>query len=210
MCTLPTAFVVTPFLQPSSSPWRPRISSQSYRSVTCKPSRRSHLPLMQAVPDASSSQISAPSPIPSKIECFDGFALTDLPQFSFIDFPPNADLFERPAAYAIRDEQNKVCYMGYSKNTAAKLNLHASLVPEKCVRFQVYVPDMPKSEITAQILENVLEFWVRENGGVPAGNTVDRHMWEKTMDRKVLYGLIFGLFLISSIVKQVSFFAFRY
>lgn len=141
-----------------------------------------------------------------------GFALQDSPINMFVDLSDRQEAFARGGAYAIRDTAGQLCYMGYSKNIAAKLVFHARLVPEKCVSFQVYVPPVPQELISPEMLENVLEYWVRENGGVPTGNTVDRALWEQEnpVDRKVLLGSIFFLFLISSILKQVLYYNTRY
>lgn len=141
-----------------------------------------------------------------------GFALQDAVEFRFADLSATESRFQRGGAYAIRDVEGEVLYMGYSKNIATKLQLHERLMPEKCVSFQVYVPPVPPELISPEMLENVLEYWVRENGDIPRGNTVDRALWESenSVDRKVLLGSIFALFLITSIVKQVAYFAFRY
>lgn len=141
-----------------------------------------------------------------------GFALSDTQINAFADLPERQETFARGGAYAIRDAAGQICYMGYSKNIAAKLEFHERLVPEKCASFQVYVPPVPQELISPEMLENVLEYWVRESGAVPAGNTVDRALWEQEnpVDRKVLLGSMFFLFLISSIVKQVLYYTTRY
>lgn len=141
-----------------------------------------------------------------------GFALNDAPLYQFNILSSEQDAFEKGGAYAIRNPDGQVCYMGYSKNIASKLLFHSSLQPEKCSSFQVYVPPVPAELISPEMLESVLEYWVRENGGVPPGNTVDRPLWEQSnpTDRKVLFGSIFTLFLISSIVKQVLYYTTRY
>lgn len=152
------------------------------------------------------------APHPGPLHSARGFALRDAPLLDFQTLPLRGEDFQRGGAYAIRDVDGHICYMGYSKNVAAKLRFHAQLVPHRCASFQVYLPSLPPELISPDMLESVLEYWVRENGAVPRGNTVDRHLWEQRdpVDRKVLFGSIFALFLISSIVKQVLYFTTRY
>lgn len=141
-----------------------------------------------------------------------GFALQDAPKILFTDLDMNSEPLATGGAYAIRDDTEEIMYMGYSKNVASKLSFHAKLLPDKCSSFQVYIPPVPPELISAEMLENVLEYWVRETGSLPKGNTVDRELWEQqdTKTRQVLLASMFAIFLISSIFKQVMYFTTRY
>lgn len=109
-----------------------------------------------------------------------GFALAELPMM-VLDAAP-----EIPGAYAVRDAEGTLCYIGYSKNILKKLRFHLDAVgPERAACCQIYAPRSDK--ISADLLEAVLEYWVRENGGVvPSGNMTERGMWEGPASRDVM------------------------
>lgn len=187
-------------------PYRPRLAVAP--SSHANKSRRAALILSAESGENDLAQDIPPTGLASAT----GFALGDNPINAFATLSDSADKYARGGAYAIRNPAGQVCYMGYSKNIAAKLAFHERLVPEQCATFQVYVPPVPEELISPDMLESVLEYWVRENGGVPTGNTVDRALWEQEnpVDRKVLLGSIFLLFLVSSLVKQVMYYTTRY
>lgn len=141
-----------------------------------------------------------------------GFALRDANQHTFGDFQIDETPFQCAGAYAISDLTDQVVYMGYSKNVALKLSFHSRLQPQHCSTFRVYTPPVPPELISPDMLENVLEYWIREIGDVPRGNSVDRAIWEQEtpIDRKVLFASIFFIFLASSIMKQVLYFTTSY
>lgn len=141
-----------------------------------------------------------------------GFALADAKEFTFSELSSRSDSFERGGAYAIFNDGGDVVYMGYTKNLSNKLQFHARLQPKSCVSFRVYVPPVPPELMSPEMFESVLEYWVREIGHVPRGNTTDRALWENPnpVDKQVLYIAVFLLFLITSIIKQVSYFTTRY
>lgn len=141
-----------------------------------------------------------------------GFALADAKEFTFSELTSETDAFQRGGAYAILNGGGDVVYMGYTKNLSNKLQFHSRLQPESCVSFRVYVPPVPPELMSPEMFESVLEYWVREIGHVPRGNTTDRALWEnpKPVDKQVLYLAVFLLFLITSIFKQVLYFTTRY
>lgn len=141
-----------------------------------------------------------------------GFALRDAQIHSFADLNTDETPFQIGGAYAISDTSGNIMYMGYSKNIAAKLAFHARLQPQSCASFRFYAPPVPPELMSPDMLENVLEYWVQEVGGLPKGNTVDRALWEQEnpVDRKVLFATVFAIFLFTSIVKQFLYFTTRY
>lgn len=153
-----------------------------------------------------------PEPPMSDLTTSRGFALEEAKTHTFEAFNLDQSAFQTGGAYAISDASDTVMYMGYTKNIATKLSFHQRLQPQSCKTFRVYVPPVPPELMSPEMLESVLEYWVRENGSVPRGNTIDRALWEqeKPIDRQVLLGAIFVLFLLSSIIKQVLFFTTRY
>lgn len=141
-----------------------------------------------------------------------GFALADAKEHAFSVLSADASSFERGGAYAIFNTSGEVVYMGYTKNLSSKLQFHSQLQPQNCVSFRVYIPPVPPELQSPDMFESVLEYWVREIGHVPRGNTTDRAVWENAnpVDKQVLYIAIFLLFLVSTIFKQVLYFTTRY
>lgn len=144
-------------------------------------------------------------------ELAQGFALADAPLKYFEELNGDFSDWALPGAYAVRDEQGELRYVGYAKDVGRRLELHITQVPQQCKSFQTYIPDLPRGDVTPDLLEGVLEYWVGENGGMPSGNTVDRARWEGTgADRKVLYAAVFFLFLAHSVAKQFLYFGTWY
>lgn len=143
-----------------------------------------------------------------------GFALSDASSTSFAELSGDFSTFARPGAYAIRDEFGELQYVGYAKDVGRRLEIHEQNVPpSQCVTFQTYLPDLPRADISPDLLEGVLEYWVGENGAMPKGNTVERAVWEggeAAPDRKVLYAAVFFLFFAHSLVKQFLYHATWY
>lgn len=202
----PAGFV--PSISARSLLRRPRSNLCSCRPRILQTNRPPHVTAMQAASNEP-ERVRQPD---VDITSTKGFALRDAVVYDFVDLAQSHSRFEVPGAYAICDALGELHYMGYSKNVATKLMFHQKLVPSKCASFRLYVPPVPPELISPEMLENVLEYWVRENGSVPRGNNVDRALWEnaKSADRKVLLASIFMLFLISSILKQVMYFSTRY
>ncbi|CAN8073320.1 unnamed protein product, partial [Agarophyton chilense] len=107
-----------------------------------------------------------------------GFSLRDAPRVSFAQLEMCDAALGTSGAYAIRADDGELVYMGYSKNVARKLHFHRETCPTSCASFQTYVPPLPPELVSPDMLESVLEYWVRETGGVPRGNSVDRELWE--------------------------------
>lgn len=188
-----------------------RLSHTSSRSIPAQIRRPTVICTLQD--DTQSNLNRTPNfDIPDDITSTKGFALREAAVYPFQLIDYAAEKFACSGAYAIRDTAGQIAYMGYSKNIASKLIFHARLMPQQCVSFQVYVPPASAELVSPEMLENVLEFWLRENGSIPKGNTVDRALWEQEnpVDRKVLLATIFALFIFSSILKQWTYFTTRY
>lgn len=102
--------------------------------------------------------------------------------------------------------------MGYFKNVAAQLSLHARLQPQSCTKFRVYIPAVQPELVSPDMFESVLEYWVQEVDAVPVGNTGDRQLSESThtTDRKVHFTAIFSLVLIPSLLRRLLYFTTHY
>lgn len=135
-----------------------------------------------------------------------GFALADARISTFASAGDFTHLAS-PGAYAVRDGTGVVVYVGYARDVGKRLASHLATVPGLCASFQTYLPDLSVEDVTPELLEGVLEYWIRETGGVPRGNGPDRALWEGTAaDRKVVYGVILVLFLAASAMKQVMYY----
>ena len=109
----------------------------------------------------------------------EGFALGDVPKYSFDALRGLREALSKPGAYAVRDENGVLQYVGYAKDVYRRLEHHSRAVSaQMCGCFHTYVPNLPKQDVTPDLLEGVLEYWVAENGGMPIGNTRQRSMWE--------------------------------
>lgn len=212
------AFITVPCILTSQFSRRPGTHSCRHRGLCfqIRSKRALHATMQAKRPDDEPTNSNLkPMELNEKMEKMassSGFALRDAREYTFSDFAIDETPFQSGGAYAISDPKGQVVYMGYSRNVAAKLAFHARLQPQSCSSFRMYVPPVPPELISPDMLENVLEYWVREIGDVPRGNTVDRALWEQEnpINRKVLFTAIFSLFLVSSIVKQVFYFATRY
>jgi hypothetical protein len=146
-----------------------------------------------------------------------GFALADLPVLPLMDAP------DRPGAYALRDSDGKLAYLGYSRSISSMIRFHEQRVgPSRASTCQYYAPE--DRSVGPDLLEAVLEYWVRENGGViPEGNLADRTLWEgsgrdaapgtpqaQEERQKVLTRMIFAFFAFSSVVKFLQYTFFPY
>lgn len=198
---------------PSGTTWRPVRRPRTAVSIHHRCSDVSNIArrvTMQTPQPPSSSPFSADAK--PTVSSPKGFALQEALKHSFAELKVDDSLFQVGGAYAISDPADNIVYMGYTKNIAVKLAFHERLQPQSCASFRVYVPPVPPELMSPDMLENVLEYWVRENGELPRGNTVDKALWENDspVDRKVLLASILALFLISSIIKQAMYFSTRY
>lgn len=197
-CSYPRAYV-------ASRPRRPRRYCARRQSPTCIESHG------ESSLEVGQGEIFSDSNTPRG-----GFGLAELPMV-VLDAAP-----ARPGAYAVRDVEGILRYIGYSKDISKKLRFHLDAVgPERAASCQVYAPQHDK--ITPDLLEAVLEYWVRENGGiVPSGNMEDRWIWEgnssanasfsteqslddRSMRHQVLMRNLLYFMIFSSIVKALHF-----
>lgn len=110
-----------------------------------------------------------------------GYSLSARAVVSFADLNSTLSDLGAPGAYAIRDEDGVLQYVGYAKDVGKRLRMHAKVIQmdvDLGYSFQTYIPRVDRKDVTAELLEGILEYWVSENGGMPPGNTVDRHLWE--------------------------------
>ncbi|MBW4694870.1 MAG: GIY-YIG nuclease family protein [Lyngbya sp. HA4199-MV5] len=83
--------------------------------------------------------------------------------------------------YAIFDQQQRLQYIGYSRDVVLSLKQHLVRQPEHCYWLKVQTIDRP----SRTILEEIRAAWISENGCVPTGNGVDEGKWTQAIDAKV-------------------------
>ena len=142
----------------------------------------------------------------------EGFSLHALPTLTYEEAQDSSSL-ARPGAYAILDELHTVQYVAYTSNVRDSLTMHETLDNARHVR--VWPPANHHVHVQRDTLECVLEYWVRELGHWPEGNTIHRQLWEQPQQHGVnpevahkrrLYAAVLFAFLAHSVVKQVSYF----
>lgn len=84
--------------------------------------------------------------------------------------------------YAIFDDQEILQFVGYSRNVSVSLRQHLIRKPEQCYSFKVQTITRP----SRQVLEDIRQHWLRENGVVPPGNGEAEAEWTQSIDVKPL------------------------
>ncbi len=187
----------------------PRMQEGGQRVRTAAPRVDIAAPPLDIVEPAPSTSPLVPHEGSTAEDAYDdGFALAGLATLTYAGAQATSSL-ARAGAYAVLDAAQRVRYVGYTSNVRASLDLHAAHKDACYVR--VWAPH----GVERDTLEGVLEYWVRELGGWPDGNTTQRQRWERESalehdggldNKKKLYAAVFFAFLAHSIVKQVSYF----
>lgn len=83
--------------------------------------------------------------------------------------------------YAIFDQQQRLQYIGYSRDVFLSLKQHLVRQPEQCYGLKVQTIERPNRTI----LEEIRTAWMSENGTVPLGNGVDEGKWTQAINAKL-------------------------
>lgn len=179
----------------------------SYAFASPLPLRTSPTPSISANLTLSRARPRAFRPRPPRAcipQSTPSFALADLPLIALSSAPAS------PGAYAIRTSAGTLVYIGYTRNIAARLEFHLGAVgPSEAASVHIYAPADTR-KLSADSLEAVLEFWVRENGGVPEGNEAGREDWEGARDERevrneVLLKSVLTFVLFSSVLRTARY-----
>jgi len=82
--------------------------------------------------------------------------------------------------YAIYDEAQTLCYIGYSRDVSLSLKQHLVRQPQQCYWIKVQTSDRP----SRTLLESIRAAWVAENGSLPIGNGAEDALWSQPIDAK--------------------------
>ncbi len=82
--------------------------------------------------------------------------------------------------YAIFDADQKLQYIGYSRDIYLSLKQHLVRQPQHCYWLKVATIDRP----SRTLLEEIRDSWITENGSTPVGNEVDVARWSQPIDVK--------------------------
>jgi hypothetical protein len=83
--------------------------------------------------------------------------------------------------YAIFDQDKALQYVGYSRDVGTSLKQHLVRCPEACYWVKVQTIDRP----SRQLLDDIRNGWLAENGSVPPGNDNQATRWTQPIDAKL-------------------------
>lgn len=113
---------------------------------------------------------------------------TSSPSLASLEFAPYlesgqiADRFSsKIGIYAIFDEGKVLQYVGYSRDVGTSLKQHLVRCPEACHWVKVQTIDRP----SRQLLDDIRNSWLAENGSVPPGNGDQETRWTQPIDAKL-------------------------
>ena len=102
------------------------------------------------------------------------------------------DIQGKIGVYAIFDRQQKMQYVGYSRDVYLSLKQHLIRQPQSCYWFKLQTIQRP----SRKILEDIAAAWIAENGQPPSGNSDSKSAWTEpintnpsmTEEEKAQYG----------------------
>ena len=84
--------------------------------------------------------------------------------------------------YAIFDQNQKLQFIGYSRDIYLSLKQHLIRKPNQCYWFKVQTINRPSRTILEEIREN----WIAENGSTPVGNSSELELWTQPINVKTM------------------------
>ncbi|BAZ46254.1 hypothetical protein NIES4102_32840 [Chondrocystis sp. NIES-4102] len=87
------------------------------------------------------------------------------------------DLQGKIGVYAIFNQEKEMQYVGYSRDVYLSLKQHLVRQPQNCYWFKVQTITRP----SRQILEEIANSWIEENGTTPIGNQANS-VWTEPID----------------------------
>jgi hypothetical protein len=111
-----------------------------------------------------------------------------MPSLSSLEFIPYlndrgllpAQFQGKVGVYAIFDADQKLQYIGYSRDIYLSLKQHLVRQPQHCYWLKVATIDRPNRAV----LEETRDSWMTENGSTPIGNGADVALWSQPIDIK--------------------------
>lgn len=113
---------------------------------------------------------------------------TAIPSLASLEYIPFIDtkgqlpeqFQSRVGVYAIFDREQKLQYVGYSRDVDLSLKQHLVRQPQKCYWLKVQTTDRP----SRAFLESIREAWIAESGAIPPGNSIEEAKWTQSIDAK--------------------------
>ena len=113
-------------------------------------------------------------------------AQTKTPLLSSLDYLPylndagciDEDVRGKIGVYAIFDREQKMRYVGYSRDVYLSLKQHLIRQPHSCYWVKIETIDRP----SRKVLEDIASAWILENGATPDGNEGDLGLWTEPID----------------------------
>lgn len=111
-----------------------------------------------------------------------------MPSLSSLEFIPYLndqgllpDQFQgKVGVYAIFDADQRLQYIGYSRDIYLSLKQHLVRQPQHCYWIKITTSDRPNRTL----LEEIRDGWIAENGSTPIGNGADMTLWSQPIDVK--------------------------
>lgn len=111
-----------------------------------------------------------------------------MPSLSSLEFIPYLndqgllpDQFQgKVGVYAIFDADQRLQYIGYSRDIYLSLKQHLVRQPQHCYWIKITTSDRPNRKL----LEEIRDGWIAENGSTPIGNGADMTLWSQPIDVK--------------------------
>ena len=88
------------------------------------------------------------------------------------------DIQGKIGVYAIFDRQQKMQYVGYSRDVYLSLKQHLIRQPQSCYWFKLQTIQRP----SRKILEDIAAAWIAENGQTPPGNSASKSAWTEPIN----------------------------
>lgn len=109
-----------------------------------------------------------------------------LPSLAELDFLPFINLdgeispeyAQKIGIYAIYDENQTLCYVGYSRDIQKSLQQHLIRRPQQCHWLKIFTCDRP----SRTLLEEIRTAWLAENASTPIGNATEETLWTQPID----------------------------
>jgi hypothetical protein len=111
---------------------------------------------------------------------------TEIPSLSSLEYRPyldndgciNENLQGQIGVYAIFNQEQKMQYVGYSRDVYLSLKQHLIRQSKNCYWVKIQTISRP----SRKILEDISSAWIAENGTTPAGNDSGQTVWTEPIN----------------------------
>ena len=92
----------------------------------------------------------------------------------------NEEFNKKIGVYAIFNQNQKLQFVGYSRDIYLSLKQHLVRQPQSCYWVKLQTIDRP----SRTVLEETRQAWITENGTIPVGNGEAEAIWNQPIDAK--------------------------